>query len=259
MDLTAGARMHGGGVKAPQKPVGRIGRTRVAPGEDRRKRAAALVQSKQAVTEAGCADRVYAFGATRLLDRVTRPLDDAVRILLAAVVTAGRFAVFRGSLVEAMCTNRGSADVEGKYAPPGHRPDDNAPLPPSGGVAGGGDCAGQFALQVAEHEGLLQVGERAELSRPRAGRRDARADDRELREPFAQHLGSEKSAEALRLDDDHVEASNRRRDLGQHLVAEASRDEADEVADLRLGLEDEDASHGRHHSKSRLTIGLGSV
>ena len=126
VDLAARTGMDGVVVEAAGEPVGRVGGTRVPPGEDRRQRPAVPVEREQAVAEAGCADRVDLRCAARLLDRLARAREDPVRVVLPGVVPARRLVPHVARLVEHDRPHRRGADVEGEDARRGHRPDDNA-------------------------------------------------------------------------------------------------------------------------------------
>src|SRR5207247_2957476 len=141
------------------------------------------------------------------------------------------------------------------------RPETGRTITRSGRVARrrGRRRAPERVLQLAKRERLLQILERLELGSLDAERRDARADDWKLRKPFAENLGRKERAKALRLDHDRVDPAEAARHLGHGLVADPASDEGDELTDLRIGLEDEDATHGCHDCRGWLTIGWGSV
>jgi len=126
VDHTTRSRMHGLVVDTTKQPVGRVGGTRIAPGENRRQRPPMAVERQEAVAEARCADRVDLAGASRLSDRLARVLDDQVRVVLARIVAAGRLLSFLGRFVEHVGTDRRGADIESEYLSAGHRADDNA-------------------------------------------------------------------------------------------------------------------------------------
>jgi hypothetical protein len=124
--------MHGRVVDTAQQLVGSVGRTRVAPAENRRQRLPRTVESKQAVPERRRSCCVIGPIARRLLEDLAHELDDACGIALTGVVTPSGVTLVRLG-VEDLRTNGRRSDVERED--PRHDPT----ITSGGGYAGNHD------------------------------------------------------------------------------------------------------------------------
>ena len=98
-------------IEPRRQTIGCIRGTRVAPAEDLRQRAFAVVERDQAVPEAGHSGGVVLLSGNGLVDRLADELDDACRIALSRIVTAGRFALSR-LRVEDLRADGGGTDID---------------------------------------------------------------------------------------------------------------------------------------------------